>query len=61
MCGSFLPGEAYDMRERQPSSLAQNFSQTEPKIVWEKGSRWEGERGWFWLAFQKRSNNFISK
>lgn len=51
MCGSFLPGKACDMRERHQSSLAQNFSQMEPKIIWEKGSRWKGKRRWFWLAF----------
>lgn len=55
MCCSFLPGEACDRMERHQSSLAPSFSQMEPKIIWEKRSRW------FWLAFQKSSNKFVSK
>lgn len=61
ICCSSLPGEACDMREGHHSSLAHNFSQMEAKIIWEKRSRWKEEKGRFWLAFQKSSNNFVSK
>lgn len=47
--------------ERHQSSLAQNFSQMESNIIWEKGSRWKGERRLFWLAFHKMVNDFVLK